>query len=112
MISIALAGFIVWLILSLAERNRDNGLDGWMCFVLCIVPSVLGILIGWSISFFELPPALLLLPFILYVIVPALLLRFGPELTWGRSIAYGFIVLLALISAEVLVGIGFAAVSS
>ena len=110
MIQIGLAGVIVFIVLQLLEKRKDRGIDGWVSLVL--VPALIIFLLSIGIGIAGLPQELILLSILLYFLVPAAMLRFQYELTWGRASAYGGIVLVSAIASELVVSYGFAAISA
>ncbi len=112
MLQAALAGFVVWIIINFLEKGEDRGIDGWVSFVLVLVPALMIFFISIAVGMAGLPQWLILLAVLLYLLVPACMLKFQFELPWGRSLAYGAIVLVAALTAEILLTYGFTAISS
>ena len=92
MITIIIAGILVWPCIKYMERKEEHPLDDWVIFGLVLGPAAM----IWILSFVQInlgvSPLFLLLALSLYFLVPAVALRNIMEYTWKRSCAYGGVV--------------------
>jgi len=112
MLQAAIAGLIVFLIIKFLEKGEDRGIDGWVSFVFVLIPALLTFLLSIAVGLLGLPQWLILIAALLYLIIPALMLRFQFDLPWGLSSAYGGVVFFSALVVDIGFSYGLAAISA
>ncbi|GAB2888069.1 hypothetical protein ACCI51_01760 [Microbulbifer echini] len=100
MIQALLASGIVFVLLKLFERGKNRGLDGFTSFAFVLIPAMLIFLARIVTGIAGINQELLFILVILYLIIPALMLRFQFELPWKPSILYGLMVLFVVTAVD------------
>lgn len=101
MFTTIIAAVIVLLIIKFMERGQDRGVDDWVSAVFVVIPALLIFVLALAIGFLGWPIWLVLPLTSLYFVVPTLMSRLQFELPWGRSCAYGGIVLLVVLVVDI-----------
>lgn len=100
MLKVGISTAITYFLFLLFERGKDRGLSGWVVFSYVLAPSLLIFLLFLIFPQVAPPNWVSLPPLLLYFFIPMLMLRFQHELSWGRSCAYGTMVLLVVVMVD------------
>ena len=107
MIQAAIAGLILLGLYKFIDRNRvpedfDPEVDWWMALIFVWAPSMIIWLISMGLAIAGLPLYLLLFGYLLYFIIPFLMLKFMLEFKLKRAIIYSCLVPVVAIFIEIL----------
>ena len=109
MLDILISSGLVWLAVRLLERGRDSSIDGFVSLAFVFAPAAFSWVVFIFIPATQAAPFIGLALLLLYVIIPALMLRRGFGFTWGRAIGYGLLVLVIVLFVSVATSLLFAA---
>lgn len=102
MLQALLASGVVFGFLKFLERGRDRGLDGFTALTFVLVPALLIFLVSIGTGIAGVNQQFLFVLWLLYLVVPTLMLRLQFEFSWGRSAGYGLLVFLVAVSVDIL----------
>jgi hypothetical protein len=101
MIQAALGGLILIGIYKFMNSRLEYEITWWMAFLFVLVPGLLLLLLNIGIGLLNLSPLFVLLGYVLYFIVPFLILRFGLEFERSPAIKFSAVVPIVAIATEI-----------
>lgn len=102
MIQAALGGLILLGIYKFMSSQSEIEIDWWMTAAFIFVPAIMILLLAALFGIFNISQAWLLLGYVLYFIIPFLILKIGFEFKTGSAIKFSSVVPVVAILTEVI----------
>lgn len=101
MLQAAIGAVILLGIYKFINTKSDYDITWWLAFVFIIVPGILILLITAGLSLMGLPTDFALLGYILYLVIPFSILRYGLDYERGPAMKLSIAVPIVAIATEI-----------
>lgn len=96
MLQAALAAMILMGIYKFMNSKSDYEVDWWMAFIFILAPGFLIFLASIGLAYFDQPPQYILAGYVLYFVIPFLMLKYG--LYYKTRVAFKFSIVVPVIA--------------
>jgi hypothetical protein len=106
----ALVGLILVGIYRFMKSGSEYTVDWYLAFAFTLIPYILILFLIAGLNILGLPEAIVLAGYVLYLVVPFLILKFGLEFTTSAALKFSSVVPVVVVAMEVLFFVLFEAI--